>query len=529
MAAKKKCNATADTFRKTGNKRFAKDDFFGALANYNDSLRYAERNSHQLGLCYGNRSAVFLKVKQYQACLENIELARKNQFPDELLPKLRDREIKCKQLMDASAEPLEDTWNKFFALSYPANPNFPYLANCLELKKQKDGWFLATNIDLKAGDIIAITEPFVKFPTDTSSYRCNYCLSDKFMNYIPCSGCVEVMFCSDSCMDKAMKEFHQFECGFDKLNAELLLFYTMRMIVKCYSLFDGNRREMQKFIASNEKYMSGALLTPFDFDLSDPTTLASQKNLMLTQICVNRQHKRDMFCECKSFVMRPFLDRHPKLKAFVTPNMFVKAIGYASGDRKRFKAVGGKQLSSENQDLMDKGFINYFGDAIDPCFNIIRYSCAPNIILHAYNGKIVWIVHYPIKANELLTCAFKNTVFFETSLSERLESDLFDVVKKCKCAACTAKWDRVFATIITPIYIMRYSSDVAIEKMMEYCDEINKSAKPLAKKCNDDVWLAVSRLRWNISNIGKASFWDPLKPMFDINDMPPGFMNFLAN
>lgn len=518
MDSKTKSNVISDKIRIDGNKRFVKGEYFEALENYNEAIRFAETNSKQLGLGYGNRSAAFLEVKQYEACLENIQLARKNQFPLERLPKLSDREIKCKKLMEESETPMEQTWNEFFKLSYEPNPKFPYLADCLKLKKHKQGMFLATNRDLKAGDIVAITKPFVQFTIDTSSYRCNYCLADKFMNFIPCSGCAEVMFCNEICMQKGMNEFHQFECGIDD-NPEMedLYMYALRMIVKCYSLFNGDRTEIEKFFMANAKYVSSAVLTPFDFDLSDPCSLSSEKNLMLTQLCKNQQYKR-VELRYQFYKIQPFLKRHPKLRAFVTEQMFNLATNYAGGDSKRFKGIGGKALSKENQNL-GKCIINYFGNAVDPCYNIIRYSCAPNMVLHAYNGKIVWVVHYPIKANEWLTVAFNNTVFFEKSIDERLKDDVFCIVENCQCAACTGKWDRVFAAIITPIYIMRYTSEEAIEKFIEYCNDINKNAKPLGKKCDDNVWYDVSKFRWNILTIGKASFWDKLAPMMDVDNM----------
>ncbi|KAG4072399.1 hypothetical protein HA402_004331 [Bradysia odoriphaga] len=507
MDAKSKSNIISDKIRQDGNKRFAKKDYFDALSKYNEATRYAELGSKQLGLCYGNRSAVFLKVKQYKACMVNIELARKNHFPDELLPKLREREIECVELMEKCQTPMEETWNAFFTMSYEPNPKFPYLADCLKLKKHKDGWFLAPDRDLKAGDIVAITKPFVQFPIDTSSYRCNYCLADKFMNFIPCNGCAEVMFCDEICMEKAMNEFHQFECGIDNPFVDLLDIYTLRVLVKCYSLFDGDRTKIDTFFTSN--HVSSSVLTPFDFDLSDTSSVSSERNLLLTQLCKTQQYdKKD--CQHAFYKIQPFLKHHPKLQAFVTQKLFVLAANYALGDAKRYKGVGTKKLSNNHQD-MGRCVINYFGDAIDVCSNIIRYSCAPNMILHPYNGMIIWMVHYPVKANEWLTVAFNNTVFFEKSISTRLESDVFGVIAKCKCAACTGKWDRVVAALVTPIYIMRYTSDEAIEKFAEYCNEINKIAKPLGKECDSVMWFEISRFRWNVMNLGKASFWDTIK------------------
>lgn len=174
----KKSNIISDTVREKGYKCFIKKEYFEALSLYNEALRYAEINSEQLGLAYANRSAVFVKTKLYKACMENIKLARENNFPIENLAKLTTRENECKAFLNA---PMEETWNDFFKLSYQPNPNFPFLADCLELKKHERGMFLSTKRDLKAGDIIGITEPIFRIPIGTV-YRCNYCLADQFMN-----------------------------------------------------------------------------------------------------------------------------------------------------------------------------------------------------------------------------------------------------------------------------------------------------------------------------------------------------------
>lgn len=516
-----KDNVISDQIRQKGNEAFGKGDYFDALTMYNEALRYAESESKQLGLCFSNRSAAFLKVKQYNACMENIELARRNQCPQDILSKLSVREDQCKKLLEKRPR-IEKTWNSFFKLSYPPNPKLPFLVNCLELKTHERGVFLIAKRNLNAGDIIAITEPFVSFPVDTSSYRCNYCLIDNFMNFIPCPGCTKVMFCTENCMQKAQNEFHQFECNIDD-NPDIDLFQTnvLRMIVKCTSLFGGKQKELEKFIASNMK----KLLTPFDFDLSSQSSL-SEKNIMLTQLCDNQQYGKLFRFDIEFLKIRPFLLRHPKLLDIVTLRMFNLVGNYVMGDAKRFKSIGGKALSTTHQD-QDLFKINYYGDTIDICFNLIRYSCVPNTVLHPYNGKIVWVVQYPIKANDWLTIAFNNHVFFEKSLQERLDAEkhnCHEIVAKCKCPACVGKWKRVDSLIAFPIYTMRYSSEEAIQKFGEYSNDINRLSKQLAE--NDElIWFTINYFRWNLMSIGKPSFWDNI-PLTEISDPIEEMMNF---
>lgn len=102
MYGKKKNNVISDQLRKKGNESFHKEDYFDALSKYNEALRYADINSKELSLCYGNHSAAFLKVKQFNET-ENIQLARENNFPEESFQKLIKREIQCRILMESFA------------------------------------------------------------------------------------------------------------------------------------------------------------------------------------------------------------------------------------------------------------------------------------------------------------------------------------------------------------------------------------------------------------------------------------------
>jgi SET and MYND domain-containing protein 4 len=106
----------------------------------------AERDSVERSHAYANRSAVYLEVKEYQLCLDNIQLARNSGYPVEKLQTLKDREEKCKNMMESEVKSDDDDpWN-FFKLSYPANEKIPFIADCLELKKnEKFGRHIVTN------------------------------------------------------------------------------------------------------------------------------------------------------------------------------------------------------------------------------------------------------------------------------------------------------------------------------------------------------------------------------------------------
>jgi SET and MYND domain-containing protein 4 len=187
----KKNNSLAKKYRNAGNDHFRKQEYFESLMVWNRCLCVAEKGSESIPIAYANRSAVYIKLKQFNLCLENIKLARSLNYPADKTEKLNKREEECKKLMQTqSPNPFDDPFN-IFKLSYPANPKNPQIVDCLELRNNKKfGNHVITTRELKTGDIIAIEEPFFKSPNlGARHYRCNFCLQDQLLNLIPCSGC----------------------------------------------------------------------------------------------------------------------------------------------------------------------------------------------------------------------------------------------------------------------------------------------------------------------------------------------------
>jgi SET and MYND domain-containing protein 4 len=193
----KKCNVKSEQLRIDGNKFYTQRSFFEALLKYNESLCYAETGSENLGFAFANRSAVFLEMKLYDKCLNNIELAKQNNYPEKSFEILNKREEKCKEMM--KNEKSSATWN-FFKLSHPPHKNIPFIADCLEVKiSEKYGRHVITNRQLKVGEIIAIERPFcsillseskfVQVPERNIYQRCSNCLAENALDLIPCSTC----------------------------------------------------------------------------------------------------------------------------------------------------------------------------------------------------------------------------------------------------------------------------------------------------------------------------------------------------
>jgi hypothetical protein len=132
--------------RSKGNEMYNQRKFFEALELYNQSLMLAELRSPEASQVFANRSAVYLEVKEYQLCLDNIQLARDSGCPVEKLQVLKVHEEKCKKIMRTEVKCDDDDPWTFFKLSYPANENIPFIAKCLELHKdEKFGRHIVTN------------------------------------------------------------------------------------------------------------------------------------------------------------------------------------------------------------------------------------------------------------------------------------------------------------------------------------------------------------------------------------------------
>ena len=210
-----KSNQKSDDRRAEGNQFYAQKNFYDALLKYNESLCCAEAESENLGLAYANRSAVYFEMKLYDKCLLNIDMAKRNRYPEKNFEILQKREEKCLELIKQhKSEVKPDAWN-FFKLSYPPNKKLPFIVDCLEMKNdQKYGRHIVTNRALKVGDIIAIEEPFCKIIDEKYIFqRCTGCFKDDLLNLLPCDKCQKgkvVSYCYVELFNITMKFYIQF-------------------------------------------------------------------------------------------------------------------------------------------------------------------------------------------------------------------------------------------------------------------------------------------------------------------------------
>lgn len=180
------CWRLANKYRQTGYKKLSVRNYYAALYSFNNAILCGKKFNvaELLSVGYGARSVVYFEVQRYKECLENIYLARQFLIPVHLRESMDLRERRCREILQHHQEPTYGP-KDFFKLSITANVRIPFIANCLELRRDEHGGtgiFLTR--DLKAGDIIAIEEPlfnFISFPNT----QCANCAKQNMLNLIP--------------------------------------------------------------------------------------------------------------------------------------------------------------------------------------------------------------------------------------------------------------------------------------------------------------------------------------------------------
>ncbi|KAJ8946914.1 hypothetical protein NQ314_008713 [Rhamnusium bicolor] len=226
----KKSNEMSVEQRTKGNDLYVRDkQFLEALGCYTQSIAYAEGGSSFLGLAYANRSSVLFAGKYYKECLEDIERAFQNNYPDHLKEKLLKRKRNAENLK-AQQKPL----NYYTPVTPLQNKNalIPAASDTVEIRKnEKYGRHIVATKNIKIGDIISVENSFAHMiHSECPPVHCHECL-DLCYNLIPCEKCSDALYCSELCMKQAFNSHHKYECDFISLFQRHRLLFV-RMVLK---------------------------------------------------------------------------------------------------------------------------------------------------------------------------------------------------------------------------------------------------------------------------------------------------------
>lgn len=486
-----KSNAIAESCRAKGNKFYASKHFLDALESYNQSLCFAESGSSNVGLAYANRSAVFFELSLFDNCLHNIQLAKQNNYPAENMQKLDERIEVCLELMN-NKEKLEDLSTpvgiEYFKLTRTASEKLPYIADCLEMKSDKNfGRYITTKSSLKPGDVVCSEEPFSKLLLPAQRYKyCANCLNDNFLDLISCDSCTSTMFCSDVCANIGKKKFHDYECPVvDKLNSlcTKILRIAVRTFFEALDVCGGNVEDLKALIKENE----GSTATVFDFD--EP--LKRTNVLRAVDALATNESSRvvpDMFQRSGIVAVVTYLllkqEKLNKLLSSEEDKDFFRSFVLK---QTQLAACNYHGLFNGVAKLCDLESNTQYGSASFPFCSLINHSCAPNLVRVTTGCKNYVLVNRPIPAGGQL---FDNYGFHHCleTFAERQTSLLTQYHFSCRCEACNKKYplyeqvphhSKNFESFISDDVAKLRSLNVKLakEKFKSYCNYLMKNDK----------------------------------------------------
>lgn len=327
------------------------------------SLCFA-KSKQNLAFAYSNRSAVYLELDLYEACVDNIRAARDNEYPLDKVYKLISRVDICIAKMPKVKRP--SNTSLFFQPSYPVNPKIPHIVDCLEIREdQKFGRGVFTTRDLNPGDMLAVEDPVIARVSEGERYiRCSQCSNCNLLSLIPCPKTASFMFCSQDCYDTFINFFVNYPNEY----------FDFTQV--------GGYQFLKQFTVEHD--ISKLDKTIFDFDFSNKSDPDYLKNKM---ICLMSLANKLPFP--KDFEDFKVIDEdNPRTQDFYNARTKILANCYRNNTTEYGK--------NGDRYLVNAGGMVY---AFLPLINHACYSNVDNVII---SNRSVLFVTKPIKAGDQL-------------------------------------------------------------------------------------------------------------------------------
>lgn len=410
--------------RQVGNRLYLAKDYPAALEKYNESICWAKGpDSENLGIGYANRSAIYYDMGEYELGLVNIDLAKKHNYPQRLMPKLLARELNCKEKIENDHSKRAKPCPKL-TMNVEPNPMRPFMAAGI-VQKEIPGYgrSMVAERGFKAGDVILKEKAMLATIGPELKYKnCNHCSIDNFHSLIPCSKCVSVMYCSQECLEKGWKYSHRFECGItEKLHhisqGSSRIYMGSRAFFYGLTLFNDNVKSMMSFCKANGK--TGG--DPFTLDYSNYDPLEEFKIFHKIKLPTDEFQHEDSF-RFYAAVYYSIYIKHPLVRSIFTT-----------------KAQKDFMLRSILDYMRITGFLivgpsQTFSTQLFSIASVCNHSCDPNTVAVTHFGELKFIAIRPIAFDEQILISY-GPLARKHSDDER-EQALAMYHFECLCDAC---------------------------------------------------------------------------------------------
>ncbi len=373
------------------------------LELYNESICYAEpANRVHLANLYASRASVYFKLKEYECCIENIDLAEANGYPEEGTLRLKNLKLETLELLQKLSEQNKCEDNVKIELNVKPHQQIPFIAGCLELQSDTNGGrYITTNEDIDPGSIIVIESPFEKVLSSDCIYqRCSNCLNENSLNLMPCQSCTKAMFCSEKCNREAFERFHRFECPIIDSLIDVGGQITIRTFFKAIQSFN-SIQELIEFIQSTDTYNR----TAFSFNHSEELTPQEhyhQIHSLSTNL--NIRPELDLFTHVMvTALFYHQLSCHSPFKDVIIDEDCGDSLIGLMFHIELITTINSFNFNDMSSLYKDK----IIGTGIYQLSSLINQSCSPNASPKYYNNKLILYTTQPIKQGESISIAYK--------------------------------------------------------------------------------------------------------------------------
>lgn len=467
---RKKDNAASLRARTEGNQKLSENDLTGAMELYNKSVCFAENGSENLSLAYANRAYCFMKLKLYEQCLVDIELAKASNYPQRLMPKLIARQSECmKKKSSDEAVIVEPT------LSFDPHEKWPCMANVLEIERNDQyGRLIRAKSDIQIGDTILIEDSYIKFLFGTERNRCSNCIKER-MNFIPCKNCADTMFCNEACSDN---DFHEVECDMsmgakDCFDGDTVTF-ILRSVIIAINTFE-TVAELMEFV---EKCRQS---NPLEITESVDTPMAKYRAFFKLAITPTSERVSDMFrpayliynCIMGSKLRNKFetVASQRFLVHLTIHHAIILRVNAFGGCTEPGNGLFGQNVDDEGKQRQQNIhlFSSYF-----------NHSCIPNAVLLVHDCLAVCRAIRPIKPGEQVFFTYIDDESYSMTKKERNNQLELIYGFRCQCEFCRKgdqnlsndqlqmDADFRFVAINVPEFIARLNTDL-LQDIKTHC------------------------------------------------------------
>ena len=467
--------------RELGNVSYQRREYAHALSHYNSSVLLApiaiKGVSKEIVLALGNRSAALYQMQRRRECLADIELAVQHGYPTALAYKLFDRKGRCllalgrtdearaafrkaydmlplsnldaekRQSMQDSMDACVLSMDERCDISTPCNVDtvrhppavkgnrsrtFHGASDAFDMKYCADaGRFVTASRDVTVGEIMLVEKPYASV-LDCKQYglRCYSCFVPVDVP-VPCSDCVRVRYCSESCRKASWESHHALECRFlpvllasgtgnlALLTQRVMIVTGLRRLLKYTTKSDVSR----VFVDTNGRYRGG-FSALYNFvthsESRSPNTLL--QFTILTLFIVETLRKMDFFGD-----------------ASVESDQLVRVSAMVLRFLQIVSSNGIEVTQLDVQPQLLKSMPEKIGLALYATASLTNHSCNPAMEVVFYGDACAVRAIRNVESADELTIDY-GYLYYATPRHERhkfLAEQYFFV---CACSACADDW-----------------------------------------------------------------------------------------